>query len=499
MLNISLDAHKDLYFDYQKCQEFLASIKDVDYEYPDNVTLFHIYTEVKNDKELECIKSFLATQNLDKTRLIVWSDYDISNNERIKPYKDFIELRIWNAKEEAKGTLLEGVNHLNTIDDNYWAQSDLLRILVLYKYGGVWADMDIVFLRDFKPILDQEYMYQWGSETNFERDGACGTVLAGFKKSEFMLRLLHELKKSPIQEKSTVWGKDLFAKVWAKWPNFTIFPSPFFNTEWLISKTDVKLSEDIPNGWFKDNEIGKKYLFLESFAWHWHNSSNKKKNVEVGSKFHELRKITNRKLEEKGIISNKRSPWHLYSVAKSHNYLATKDFQDVSCHLNFDSWIKKTFDHLISVCDIGGGNGRVMILIKDKVSHYTCLDINEYCLEKGKDFFNDELAEFIYCDLNNKHFSLNDTYDVGYIDSVLTMVENPFELLKTLVKKCDYVFVNRTSLNERKSEKTSHYWSGMPSSATLWKFSKDDLEGFCLENNFEIIKIDNISFIIKKG
>ena len=53
-----------------------------------------------------------------------------------------------------------------------------MRLLVLHKYGGVWVDMDVVFLRDFKPLLDQEWMYMWGSETDFIKEGACATVLS---------------------------------------------------------------------------------------------------------------------------------------------------------------------------------------------------------------------------------------------------------------------------------------------------------------------------------
>jgi len=49
--------------------DLLSSIKDEDYEYPEEITNFHIYTEVKTDKELECIKSYFATQNLEKNKI----------------------------------------------------------------------------------------------------------------------------------------------------------------------------------------------------------------------------------------------------------------------------------------------------------------------------------------------------------------------------------------------------------------------------------------------
>ncbi len=303
MITISKETHPELYFDYTKGLDLLSSIKDEDYEYPEEITNFHIYTEVKTDKELECIKSYFATQNLEKTKLIVWSDYDISHNPLIQPFKDKMELRVYDPIKEAKGTPLEHeYDKLKAADSKHYLQSDLLRLLVLYKYGGVWVDMDIVFLRDFKPILDQEYMYQWGSEINYGKQGACATVLAMKKQSEFSCKMLEVLKTMPVTG-GTVWGKDTFARLWQVYPNFTIFPSTFFNTEWLISKTDIEFRNLLgsPFG-FSKIETDKDFLFLDAFAWHWHNTSSKDELIEPGSKFDLLRERTNLLLKDRGLV-----------------------------------------------------------------------------------------------------------------------------------------------------------------------------------------------------
>ena len=96
MIDISFDKNPILYKDYEACQKMLSTIKNEDYEYPKNITLFHIYTEFRTDKEVECLKSFLATQNLDKCKLIIWSDYDINDNPLIQKYKKYLDpLQIW--------------------------------------------------------------------------------------------------------------------------------------------------------------------------------------------------------------------------------------------------------------------------------------------------------------------------------------------------------------------------------------------------------------------
>ena len=165
MININIDNNAELYFDYKKGLDFLRNINEDDYEYPDEITNFHIYSEIRNDKELECVRSYFATQNLEKTKLIIWSDYQISEQDNLKEFKDKIDFRIYDPVKEAEGTILEGkITQLLAKDNKYYLQSDLLRLLALQKYGGIWIDMDIILLRDFKPLLDQEYLYQWGGD-----------------------------------------------------------------------------------------------------------------------------------------------------------------------------------------------------------------------------------------------------------------------------------------------------------------------------------------------
>jgi len=300
MININLKNNPDLYKDFEKCLDFLKNLKEEDYEYPEDITLFHTYTEIKNKKELAVITSFLATQNLEKCKLVVWSDYSIEDNPLIQPYKKFIDLKIWNPIEEAKGTILEGKDKiLLSRDRKYYLQSDLLRLLVLHKYGGTWIDMDIVFLRDFKPILDQEYMYMWGSETDFKKEGACATVLSLKKNSELSAELLKELIMTPARPETACWGKEMFATLYRRYP-FPVFPGTFFNTEWNINvKYGPNSNKQILESWWDKNEKSEKSLFSQAFAWHWHNSSNKQKEVKNGSKFDILNRIHKKEIKAK--------------------------------------------------------------------------------------------------------------------------------------------------------------------------------------------------------
>ena len=304
MLDISYTNNQELYEDYTKCVEYLKSINDDDFTYPEEKVKFHVYSEIKTDKELMVVKSYLATQNLDKTELVLWSDYNIEDNELIKPYKKYITMKVYDPEKEAIGTPLEGNHKLKLRDEKYYLQSDLARILLLFKYGGVWVDMDVIILRDFKPILDQEYMYMWGSETDFLRQGACATVLSGKPRSRFTGELLRQLLFTNPRPGTTCWGKDMFAKLYGRY-KYNIFPASFFNIEWCINKKHPGLGDEIESQWFLNPLENEEHLFLESFAWHWHNSSKKDFEILKSSKFGRLQQIMEDKLIERGIIGDK--------------------------------------------------------------------------------------------------------------------------------------------------------------------------------------------------
>ena len=59
------------------------------------------------------------------------------------------------------------------------------------------------------------------------------------------------------------------------------------------------LGDVMDKSWFVDVGHEQEYLFAEAFAWHWHNSSNKDRTIEKGSKFNILQNIMHEKILEK--------------------------------------------------------------------------------------------------------------------------------------------------------------------------------------------------------
>lgn len=111
------------------------------------------------------LKSFFATQNVHSSRLILWSNGDLSGNEVIqrwlRRYPDAFTTKTVDYEVLARGTELSGSELLRIKDKKAWVDGDLVRLLVLWAYGGVWVDMDSLMTRDLAPLLDQEFVTQW--------------------------------------------------------------------------------------------------------------------------------------------------------------------------------------------------------------------------------------------------------------------------------------------------------------------------------------------------
>jgi hypothetical protein len=76
----------------------------------------------------------------------------------------FVDVRYWDPIAEVKGTPLDGkMSEKNLLrnDEFNWKAGDLMRTVALYKYGGLYADLDVMFVRSFEPLLGEDFVYQW--------------------------------------------------------------------------------------------------------------------------------------------------------------------------------------------------------------------------------------------------------------------------------------------------------------------------------------------------
>ena len=111
------------------------------------------------------LKSFFATQDTERTRLILWSNGDLSGNAILQKwlarFPEAFTLKVVDYAHLARGTELEGSPLLQVNDKRAWIDGDLVRLLVIWAYGGVWIDMDSLLTRDLAPLLEHEFVTQW--------------------------------------------------------------------------------------------------------------------------------------------------------------------------------------------------------------------------------------------------------------------------------------------------------------------------------------------------
>lgn len=228
---------------------------------PENRHQYHTYWRTDlvplAERQEFMLKSFFATQNLARSRLVLWSNGDLSENSIVRKYleryPESFSIGVVDIPSLAKGTAMEASKLLQLNDKKAWVDGDLVRLLVIWHYGGMWIDMDMLVTRDLEPLLEHEFVTQWDcwgkvtihpsrhQLTSFpplplpgKTYQALNGALMHFKQhSPYLCEAFHLMATStPPRSPSTDWGAILYLRLWrrllaASIPPFKILPSCF--------------------------------------------------------------------------------------------------------------------------------------------------------------------------------------------------------------------------------------------------------------------------------
>lgn len=279
------------YYDMGAAMMLLQQLRDV--RTAERPVDFHMYWKTVRPferKQILPIKSFLVTQPRN-FMLNLWSNEDLTTNALLKPFLPYINFHLYDPVAESKDTLLEGLSRTQADDPMVYIGGDLFRALILHKHGGVYVDMDSVFMRTFDPLFGEEFMYKW----SFQKDMISSAVMYLKKRSELSLELLRGIIQ--LAPGGTNWGCQNNMRAYAVKP-FRVFPCAFFNPEWQIKLTpDEKLMPNFLEP-FKMN-AWTTHDYLGSFVWHWHNRWEE--TIEPGCKFERLERAVNYGLSSLGL------------------------------------------------------------------------------------------------------------------------------------------------------------------------------------------------------
>ncbi|KAF9239818.1 glycosyltransferase family 32 protein [Melanogaster broomeanus] len=79
----------------------------------------------------------------------------------LRLFPDSFTLGIADIPTLAVGTAMQDSELLHLNDKKAWVDGDLVRLLVIWHYGGMWIDMDMLITRDLEPLLEHEFVTQW--------------------------------------------------------------------------------------------------------------------------------------------------------------------------------------------------------------------------------------------------------------------------------------------------------------------------------------------------
>ncbi|KAF7789666.1 hypothetical protein EIP86_000612 [Pleurotus ostreatoroseus] len=231
---------------------------------PDERIQYHTYWRHDlaqfEERQEWMIKSFFATQNTDTSRLVLWSNGDLSNNKIvqkwIRRYPDAFTLKLVDLDRLAKGTSLEGSPLLRLKDKKAWIDGDMVRLLVLWAYGGVWVDMDSLLTRDLSPLLEHEFVTQWDcyDKVYIPFNGA---LMSFHQHSPYLCEAFHIMANGPAPRTGTTdWGATLYLKLWrrlleAAIPPFKVLPFCFTDGR------SCRLDNRLPDPFSSDPSSGK--------------------------------------------------------------------------------------------------------------------------------------------------------------------------------------------------------------------------------------------------
>ena len=142
---------------------------------------YHTFWNLKETPHLSTLRminlnvmSYLATQNLCCSKMIIWTLQDsIQSLENLfnKKYSFFIksgliEIKLFLINDFCmhgffKEAICSQKSHLSISQFYMVSVSDLIRFAVLHRYGGIWTDGDTIYLKDMRFLWHFNFSYRW--------------------------------------------------------------------------------------------------------------------------------------------------------------------------------------------------------------------------------------------------------------------------------------------------------------------------------------------------
>ena len=235
-VSISTGTHRAAFAYMMTCNRLSRAVPDS--RYCSDIVFHAFWADFPVNPHLPWfVLSFLLTQDLEYAQLWIWSRPGVvlESDPLLAPFvgHPLVKFKQFNGTQ-----IIQSFKHIafpetafNERDGLYWLESDIFRVLILYAYGGVYTDIDFLFLRNLGPLLGREWFYQWGSHC----DDMNGAVIRLFKNSSLGESILKHISHVPPQPGTTAWGRDSYAAI-NRQQTIPRYPTCFFNPAWLTGQ-----------------------------------------------------------------------------------------------------------------------------------------------------------------------------------------------------------------------------------------------------------------------
>lgn len=253
--------------------------------------LFHVYWYgTITRKQIASINSYLKTQDLETTELWVWLDYSCYDTQLNNiPNHNNIKILKFDPINESKNTLFENKNFL--LNKNYIKfRSDISRLIILYKHGGLYIDLDIFLLKDFSPLFRFEFCYSWST-----KKAGNNAILRLFKGSNNCIHLMNKycnfLKNYDENFKFIV--RFTHKEIYNDELNIICLPCIIFDPVWVLFDNNIKSKHsklsNFDDFFRKTDEDITSFFNNQIYAYHWHSRNDYK--IEKNSYFEKLENL----------------------------------------------------------------------------------------------------------------------------------------------------------------------------------------------------------------
>ena len=232
----------------------------------DKAIIFHCYWKgTLNEKHLYSIKScyYFNIYNKNKHKIILWLENNISNNYNNEIAK-YAEIKYLSFVDETK-SIFKNYDDVFFNTDSTALYADLVRILLLYNYGGCWFDLDCFFLRSFDPIFynyeKDICLYQWENK-NYPNNSIYISLDKKSDKMKNNIDFIHKYNRGwGFQEAQLIYNLPL---------EFLVLPCSWFDGGWISNPYDITIQSE---KFFKSTNTKYTFdnFFKGAFCYHWHN------------------------------------------------------------------------------------------------------------------------------------------------------------------------------------------------------------------------------------